>query len=373
MVHPSHRLFASAMILVSSVAMALGPPDIGEPDRSWLDRIDADVRSCMERGIGFAPPAFDKDLLWFNSDPLTWKNLRGDVVVIQTWTSRTAAGRNWAGRAAQTLGNNPDLTLIALHTPEGAADAGTFLDRRPIDLPVIVDVKGAFCDALGVYERPVNILIDRNGVVRYAGLNQRGLKKAAMELLAEPYDAEFNPTVRPAEKTLPSAEFPPTANPVQRAVDVRGRRAPAVRVGRWNWLNGRPDLAGKVVLIDMWATWCGPCILSIPHLNELAERFRDDLVVIGLSDESSAAFNQGVKRRKLDDFRYYLALDPGGRMTKAMRVTGIPHTIVMSSDGIVRWQGNPFDLKEATVARIVEADKAQATGPVLACRRWADQ
>ncbi len=371
MIHPSHGLCASTLILVSSMAMALEPRDVKEPEPAWLDRLDADLRSCMERGIGFAPPAFREDLLWFNSDPLTWKDLRGDVVVIQSWTSRTAAGRNWASRAAQTLGDLPDLTLIALHTPEGAANAGAFLDRRPIDLPVIVDVKGAFCDALGVYERPVNVVIDRNGVVRYAGLNQRGLKKAALQLLSEPCDPNSAPELRPAETAETAPDFPPTTTRVQRAVDVRGRRAPAMRVNQWNWLDGRPDLAGKVVMIDLWATWCAPCRMSIGHLNELAERFHEDLVVIGLSDESPADFNRGVQRYKLNDFRYALALDPGGRMTRAMRVTAIPHAIIMSSDGVVRWQGNPMRLQADTVARIVTADKAQETGPVLACRRWA--
>ena len=170
---------------------AAGPPGAGparpEVDQRWLDRLDAGERACLERLIGFAPPPFDGNLAWTNAEPMLWKDLRGSVVVIQSWTSRTAAGRNWAMRAARNLEAMGDaVTLIALHTPEGADTAGTFLGRRRLDVPVAIDGNGAFCDALGVYKRPVNVVVDRNGTVRYAGLNRHGLRKAVALLATEP-------------------------------------------------------------------------------------------------------------------------------------------------------------------------------------------
>jgi len=359
--------------LVAAMAAGTKPAPDGGPKPTWLDGLKAEDRSCLDRSIGYAPPAFPDDLVWLNADPTTWKELRGTVVVIQSWSSQTAAGRNWALNASRMLEQHDprDVRLIALHTPQGADTAAAFLDRRELDVPVALDREGTFCDELGVFERPVNVVIDRNGVVRYAGLNQRGLKDAVALLVAEPHDPGAAPQVRPAEPARSAPEFPPVRGGVRGGQDIRGRRAPEMHVGRW--LNGRPDAGDKVVVIDFWATWCPPCRASIPHLNELADRFREDVVCIGLSDETPDRFTKGLDRHRLsmDGFRYYVALDPDGRMERAVKVRGIPHAIVMSSDWVVRWQGHPAALDASTLARIVEANRGLNGGGQPSCGRWA--
>src|SRR5829696_7321245 len=53
---------------------------------------------------------------------------------------------------------------------------------------------------------------------------------------------------------------------------------------------------GKPVVLDIWATWCGPCRQEIPHLVEIAEKYRQDgLIVIGLTTEDPTEHRQSVK------------------------------------------------------------------------------
>ena len=101
------------------------------------------------------------------------------------------------------------------------------------------------------------------------------------------------------------------------------------------WISQQPKLKGKFILIDFWATWCGPCRKAIPELNEFAKKFGKKLVVIGISDETAAK----VKEMKEPNIEYYSAVDTKGVMKKALGVKGIPHVILIDPKGIVRWEG----------------------------------
>lgn len=159
---------------------------------------------------------------------------------------------------------------------------------------------------------------------------------------AKPAD-QRQPAPRPAG-SAPVADIP-----VERisARSFLGRAAP--RFAAQKWLSATPNTAGKFVLVDFWATWCGPCRRSIPELNKLHAQFKDRLVVIGLSDESEA----DVKKMKSPAIDYAVAIDTSATMMRAVGVEGIPHALLLDPKGIVRFEGHPGYLNEKNVAALL--------------------
>jgi thiol-disulfide isomerase/thioredoxin len=160
------------------------------------------------------------------------------------------------------------------------------------------------------------------------------------------------------DKSKNDAAYPPI---VQKKLwankDVRGKQPPSFHVEKW--LSKEPDRKGKTVLIDFWATWCPPCRELVPELVQWQKKYKDDLVVIGISDEEPAKLESFMKANGVD---YAIATDTKKKMSKELDVQGIPHVLVISSDGIVRWQGFPLadqdQLTEEKLKQIIEADKA---------------
>lgn len=133
------------------------------------------------------------------------------------------------------------------------------------------------------------------------------------------------------------------------AKSVLNQKAPALKVTEW--LSSKPETKGKFILIDFWATWCGPCRKAIPELNEIHKQFKDDLVVIGISQESA----EKVKAMKEPEIDYFYGIDPQNTMSKELDIQGIPHVILIDPKGIVRWEGYPLLQGHELTPEVVKA------------------
>lgn len=180
----------------------------------------------------------------------------------------------------------------------------------------------------------------------------------------KPVDAKPADTAAPAKSAFPAS----VKKNLYANNDLRGKAAPKFEVEKWlapksagNTGEVKPaDTKDKVVLIDFWATWCPPCRAAIPELNKWQKTFKDDLVIIGVSDEDARKVQPFLDKTPID---YAMAIDTKARMKNAVGVQGIPNVLVIGTDNIVRWQGFPASqeehLSEATLRQIIEADKAR--------------
>ena len=145
---------------------------------------------------------------------------------------------------------------------------------------------------------------------------------------------------------------------------VVGSKAPPIDIE--HWLNKEPVEkfeAGKVYVVEFWATWCGPCIASMPHLAELQEKYSKDLVVIGVSDEEPEVIEEfldgeyaGSTFREITD-SYWLTTDPDGSVDrdymKATGKGGIPTAFIIGKTGEIEWIGHPCNIDEP-IAKIID-------------------
>ena len=114
--------------------------------------------------------------------------------------------------------------------------------------------------------------------------------------------------------------------------------APAAR------LAGIESLAGKVVVLEFWATWCGPCVENIPRLNALAEKFKDRPVVfIAVTDESAEDVQAFMRTTSL---KVWAAPGTGAEVFRAYRVFGRPHTVIIGRDSVVAAVTVPSEVTE---------------------------
>ena len=93
-----------------------------------------------------------------------------------------------------------------------------------------------------------------------------------------------------------------------------------------------PDLAGKVVIVDFWASWCGPCKKAMPLLAELQKQYGEKgVVVVGVSvDEVKTDMEAYLKKNPMP---FAILRDPKGRLAEQLNMQGVPTSYVVGPDG----------------------------------------
>lgn len=165
-----------------------------------------------------------------------------------------------------------------------------------------------------------------------------------------------------------------------------GDKAPDLKVGKY--FQGEKIAkfdTGKVYVVEFWATWCGPCIEAIPHLNELSKKYKGKADFIGVNvwdDEEGQEdrINKFIKDMG-DKMSYRVAVDgPDKHMTERWMgdsySQGIPTAFIVNQEGKIAWIGHPIEIDEplqqvidnkfdiaaarkAQEAAVVEAQKAE--------------
>lgn len=136
-----------------------------------------------------------------------------------------------------------------------------------------------------------------------------------------------------------------SAGPVLAKTAPAPTHAPSFTLPTANGTVCLDSLRGRAVLVDFWASWCGPCKQSFPWMNSMHQTY-------GPKGLTIVAINVDKDRKLADAFLnqhpapFTVAFDPSGKTAKAFKVWGMPSTYLVGPDGVILMSRAGFDPKK---------------------------
>lgn len=125
------------------------------------------------------------------------------------------------------------------------------------------------------------------------------------------------------------------------------------------------DLRGKLVIVDFFGTWCAPCIRAMPHLKEIQEKFKEQVTVLLVSNETEQQLSKFIKSKK--DFSFAVLVDEGNLWNDYFQPAALPYTVVIGKSGKMLATTEADQITDETIQQWLQtADKAAPSATLQA-------
>ena len=323
-------------------------------------------------------PATDFQVTGLDGEILSLEKYRGQVVLLDFWAT-------WCGPCIAEVPNvkktyetykDQKFQIIGISLDRAKEPLEAYIEKEELAWLHYWDNTGKVSHLYEVQAIPSTFLIDGEGIIRKTDLRGHALEHAVAELvqenLAKPTDAskktgESSPPSKsiPATKLTKPGTTPQKATPVNdleaRTLAWIGKPAPDFQV---TGLNGEAlsleQYRGQVVLLDFWATWCGPCIVEMPKVKKTYQTYKDQkFQIIGISlDRSKEPLAAYIEKEGIAWRNYW---DQDRSIRTLYGVQAIPTAFLIDSEGIIRKASlGGFDV-ETAVAELVKENLNRAT------------
>jgi peroxiredoxin len=233
------------------------------------------------------------------------------------------------------------VLVIGIGRDATDADLETLASQKGITFPLVADPDRKLASLFSEEGKgvPRTIVTTSKGVVAYRHAGYVSGRDAEFRRVAEDLLGGYVPS-----------EFPTCGGPVWAAAQA-GSTGPMGEQGTWvgkslpegtlvqEWINEPSGSdAGKFRLVEFWATWCGPCIMVMPSIQEKHEKYGSRVAIISISDEDPDTVGRFVKSK---GWSYPIGVDQRGTMKNLIGVRGIPHGLLVNPEGVIVWEGHP--------------------------------
>lgn len=232
---------------------------------------------------------------------------------------------------------------VAIAVKSGTDQSAAMRRSTGVDFPIVPDSDGQLFGLFATNGVPRTLIYDGNGRLAYQHAGFRSGREAEFRKVAEllldgqPIPAETASRSRTVRQSTPALG---DVDPRLHAVSIVGQQGPQVPVEAW--VVSPPERkADQYLLVDFWATWCGPCIVALDAAEKIHHEFESQLVTWAISDEPVATVEAYAKRK---GWKQPIGVDTQARAKQQLKVRGIPHAYIEAPGGEVIWQGHPMEL-----------------------------